>query len=84
MTKRVSERQEKRENRRSILNRLRAVLQSFRGQHGEKMVCVRRVSVVTRTLGKANSHFDPTQTGSGRTTTLRRLLICTKAYPFAQ
>ena len=27
------------------------------------MVCVRGVHGVTETLGKANSHFDPTQTG---------------------
>ena len=35
------------------------------GQHGEKMICARGVPGVTGTLGKANSHFDPTQTGSG-------------------
>ena len=35
------------------------------GLHGEKMVCVRGVPEVTGTLGKANSHFDPTQTGRG-------------------
>ena len=29
------------------------------------MVCVRGVLGVTGTLGKANSHFDPTQTGGG-------------------
>ena len=29
------------------------------------MVCVRGVLRVTGTLGKANSHFDPTQTGRG-------------------
>ena len=51
---------------RPILKRLRAtLLWSFRGLHGEKMVCVRRVPGVTGTLGKANSHFDPTQTGRG-------------------
>ena len=33
--------------------------------HGEKMVCVRGVSGVTGTLGKANSHFNPIQTGLG-------------------
>ena len=33
------------------------------GQYGEKMVCVGRVPGVTGTLGKANNHFDPTQTG---------------------
>ena len=30
-----------------------------------KMVCARGVPGVTGTLGKANSHFDPTQTDSG-------------------
>ena len=45
--------------------RCAAFLQSFRGQHGEKMVRVRGVSGVTGTLGKTNNHFDPTQTGSG-------------------
>ena len=35
------------------------------GLHGEKMVCVRGVPGVTGTLGKINSHFDPTQTGRG-------------------
>ena len=51
---------------RSILNRLRAtLLQSFRGLHGKKMVCVSGVPGVTGTLGKANSNFNPTQTGWG-------------------
>ena len=51
---------------RPILKRLRAtLLRSFRVLHGEKMVCVRRVPGVTGTFGKANSHFDPTQTGRG-------------------
>ena len=36
-----------------------------RGLHGEKMLCVRRVPGVTGTLGKANSHFELTQTGRG-------------------
>ena len=35
------------------------------GQHGERMVCVTVVLGVTWTLGKANSHFDPHQTGRG-------------------
>ena len=35
------------------------------GLHGEKMVCVRGVPGVTGTLGKTNSHFNPTQTGLG-------------------
>ena len=42
MRERARERQEKRENSRPILKRLcAAFLRSFRGQHGEKMVCVR-------------------------------------------
>ena len=65
MRRRARERQEKRENR-LILKRLRAtLLRSFRGLHGEKMVCVRGVPRVTGTFGKANSHFNPTQTGLG-------------------
>ena len=51
---------------RPILKRLRAtLLRSFRALHGKKMVCVRGVPGVTGTLGKTNSHFDPTQTGWG-------------------
>ena len=62
------ERQKKKEKGRPISGGLRAaLLRSFRGQHGEKMVCVRRVLWVTWTLEKANSYFDPTQTGSGAT-----------------
>ena len=38
---------------------------SFRGQHSEKMVCVRGEPGVTGIVRKANSHFDPTQTGLG-------------------
>ena len=45
----------------SDFKRLRAILlRWFRGQHGEKMVCVRGVPGVTGILDKANSHFDPT------------------------
>ena len=36
------------------------------GQHGEKRVCVGGVPRETGTLGKANSHFDPTKQGWGR------------------
>ena len=36
----------------------------FRGQHGEKMILTRGVLGVLETLAKANSYFDPTQTGS--------------------
>ena len=65
MRRRARERQEYKEDR-PILKRLRAtLLRSFRRLHGEKMVCMRGVPGVTGTLGKANSHFDPTQTGSG-------------------
>ena len=63
MRRRTRERQEKREDR-PILKRLRTtLLRLFRGLHSEKMVCVRGVPGVTGTLGKDNSHFDPTQTG---------------------
>ena len=59
--RRAKEGQEKRENKRPILKKLcAALLRSFKGQHGEKM---KGVSGVTGTLGKTNSHFDPTQTG---------------------
>ena len=65
MRKQARKRQEKREDR-PILKRLRAtLLRSFRGLHSEKMVCVSGVPRVTGTLGKANSRFDPTQTGRG-------------------
>ena len=51
---------------RPILKKLcAAFLRSFREQHGEKIVCARRVPGVTGTFGKANSHFDLTKTGSG-------------------
>ena len=59
MRRRARERQEKKEHG-PILKRLRATfLRSFRGLHGEKM------PGVTETLGNANSHFNPTQTGLG-------------------
>ena len=45
------ERQENREDRRPILQNLCAALvRSFRGQHGEKIVCAREVPGVTETL----------------------------------
>ena len=40
------------------------LLRSFRGQHGETLVCARGVPAVTGIFGKANSHFDSTQMGS--------------------
>ena len=59
-------RRQERENSRPILERLHAtLLRSFRGQHGEKMVCMSGVTGVTVIFRKANSHFDPTQTQSG-------------------
>ena len=40
----------------TAFNRLCRVFQrSFRGQHGEKMVCMSRVSGVIRTFGKATA-----------------------------
>ena len=66
MRRRAREKRAKREDRRLIFKKLHAVLLwSFRGQHGEKMVCERGVPGVTGTLGKAKSHFDPTQKGLG-------------------
>ena len=35
------------------------------GKNCKKMICVRGVPGITGTLGKANSHFVPTQTGLG-------------------
>ena len=65
MRRRARESQAKKEDR-PILKRLRAtLLRSFRGLHGKKMVCVRGLPGVTGTLGKANSHFNPTQMGLG-------------------
>ena len=65
MRRRARERQEKKEDK-PILKRLHAtLLRLFRGLYGEKMVCVRGVPGVTGTLGKANSHFNPIQTGLG-------------------
>ena len=74
MGKRKTE--EEKKNSRSIVERLSAaVLRSFRGWHGEKMVYIREIPRVTGTLEKARSYFDPTQTGWDRTTTSRRLLF---------
>ena len=65
MRRRERESQDKREDR-PILKGLHAtLLRSLSGLHGEKMVCVRGVPRVTGTLGKANSHFNPTQMGLG-------------------
>ena len=60
------ERQEKGENRRPILKRLRAAfLGSFRGQQSKKMACVREVAGVTRTLGKTKAILTQTKGGRG-------------------
>ena len=65
MTRRARERKEKKDNR-PILKKLRVtLLRSIRMLPDKKMLCVRGVPGVTGTLGKANSHFDPTQTGLG-------------------
>ena len=63
--RRERERQEKREDRRPILEKLGAAfLRSFRGQHGEKMVCTRGVLWVTGTSGSPTAIS--TQTKRGR------------------
>ena len=49
-----------------ISKKLRAaLLRSFRGQHGEKMVCVRGMPGAAGTFEKANNHFNSSQTESG-------------------
>ena len=65
MIRRESERQEKRENR-PILKRLCAtLLRSFRGLHGEKMVCVRGVSGVTGLSGRPTAILTQPKRGWG-------------------
>ena len=41
-----------------------ALLRSFKRLHGEKTFCARGVPAITWTLGKANSHFEPTAPGT--------------------
>ena len=54
------------QDKRPISKKLRAALVwSIRGQHCEKMVCMRVVPGVTGILEKTNSHFNPTQTSLG-------------------
>ena len=66
------------ERRQANLKRLRAtLLRSFRGLHGEKMVCVRRVPGVTGTSGRPTDILTQSKRVGDRTTTLRRLLIGT-------
>ena len=66
MRRRARERQEKREDKRPIFEETvccpSAVVQ---GAARQKMVCVGGVPGVTGILGKANSHFDLTQTELG-------------------
>ena len=60
---RVGQEKRKSEDRRPILKMLcAALLWSFRGQHSEEMKGSVRGNWDPR---KVNSHFDPTQTGSG-------------------
>ena len=66
----VTAHQEKKKNeetkkgRRKEKEKTSNLLQSFRGQHSEK---VKGSARVTGSLEKANSHFNLTQTGSGTT-----------------
>ena len=72
--RRAREGQEKREDRRPILRKLRAALpQAFRGQHGEKMKGSARDNWDPRE-GQEPFRPNPNRVGD-RTTTLRRLLI---------
>ena len=77
MRRRARERQEKREDKRSILKRLRAaLLRSFRGQHGEKMVCVGGSTRGNWDPREGQQPFRLNQKGVGEgTTTLRRMMI---------
>ena len=77
MRRRARERQEKREDKRSILKRVRAaLLQSFRAQHGEEMVCVGGSVWGNWDPREGQQPFRPNPNGVGdRLTTLRRLLI---------
>ena len=66
------------DRRQANLKRLRAtLLRSFRGLHGEKMVCVRGVPGVTGTSGGPTAILTQSKRVGDRTTTLRRLLIGT-------
>ena len=78
-------RQAEEERQMTILKKLRAaLLRSFRGQHGEKMVCARGVPGVSGILGKEQP-FRPNPNGVGdRTTTLRRLLIGARLFLFVR
>ena len=64
------------ERRQANLKRVRAtLLRSFRGLHGEKMVCVRGVPGVTGPSGRPTAILNQSKRVGDRTTTLRRLLI---------
>ena len=76
MRRRKKESQEKRESSRPISKKLRAaLLGSFRGQHGKKMACVRRVPRVTGLSGRPTAILSQPKWGRIGTSTLRRLLI---------
>ena len=77
MRRRARERQEKKEDKRSILKRVYAAfLQSFRGQHSEKMVCVGLSDRGNWEPRKSQQPFRPNpNVAMDRTITLRRLLI---------
>ena len=77
MRRQARERQKKREDKRPILKRpSAALLQSFRGQHGEKMVCVGRSFQGNRDPQEGQQPFRPKPIGVGdHTTSLRRLLV---------
>ena len=62
--KRIAGEERKRKQAADLKNLYAALLRPFRGQHSEK---TKESARGNWTLGKANSHFDPTQTGSGTT-----------------
>ena len=73
------EKTKKRENSRTISRRLRAaLLRSIRGQHVEKMVCLRGVNWDPE---EGQQPFRPNPNVVGDSTTLRLLLIGAVFYP---
>ena len=64
-TKRALKRPERGEERRPILEKTVYCLSAVVQEAARRKNGSRRVPGVTGTLGKANSHFDPTQTGLG-------------------
>ena len=61
----VATHQEKEKNEKRVKRKAGEDRPILKRLNGEKMVCVIEVPGVTGTLRKANSHFDPTQTGRG-------------------